>query len=325
MQESILVLGADGFIGRAVVKGLAASDWASPILGVRRASRSTTHGHEQRIVDATDSDSVAAVMAGTTAVVNCVAGDERTIEGSTMALITAAQRDPRGPRIVHLSSMAVYGSTTGLVGEETPLRGDIGPYSQAKIAAEEVARRYPKAIILRPGCVFGPGSVQWSVRMARLLLARRLGDLGPAGDGCCNLVHVGDVAQAVLSALRNPLAHGRAYNLSLPDPPTWNEFLIRFAISLGATPVRRLSARRLRIETRLLAPPLKIAEILARVARVGTLRLPPPIPPSLLRVMGHDIRLDVRRVESELGLIWRDLDASLQETARWFLDGGTAT
>ena len=57
------------------------------------------------------------------------------------------------------------------------------------------------AVILRPTCVFGPGSTQWTTRIARLLKARRIGDLGSAGDGGCNLAFIDDVVAAVLAAL----------------------------------------------------------------------------------------------------------------------------
>ena len=39
------------------------------------------------------------------------------------------------------------------------------------------------AAILRPALVYGRGSALWSERVARLLRAGRLGDLGAAGDG----------------------------------------------------------------------------------------------------------------------------------------------
>jgi 2-alkyl-3-oxoalkanoate reductase len=317
MKQSILVLGASGFIGREVVAGLAATGWAMPILGVRRASAS--RDFDLRIVEATDIDSVHAAMQDVTGVVNCVAGDADTIVHATKALFGAAQRKTPAPRIIHLSTMSVYGSVVGLVDETAPLRGDLGPYSAAKVAAESEATTYPRSVIFRPGCVFGPGSEQWTIRMARLLSAHRLGDLGVAGDGYCNLVSVADVVLAILRALEDPGVDGKVFNLSNPEPPTWNQFLIKFGTALRAVPVQRISGRRLRIETKLLAPPLKIAEILARACRLDPRHLPPPIPPSLIRLMGQEIRLDTKRAEVNLGLSFRDLDTTLNEAATWFL------
>jgi 2-alkyl-3-oxoalkanoate reductase len=162
------------------------------------------------------------------------------------------------------------------------------------------------------------------VRFAQYLLARRLGDLGPAGDGYCNLVHVDDVAAAIVRALENPQTDGQVYNLSSSNPPTWNEYLIRYARALRAVPVRRISGRRLKIETKVLAPPLKIAEILARAARLASSVLPPPIPPSLGRLMRQEIRLSTVRAEQGLGMQWQDLEAGLTQTAKWVLESRTA-
>jgi 2-alkyl-3-oxoalkanoate reductase len=320
MQQSVLVLGANGFIGKEVVAALAATGWATPILGVRRPS-GNAKGFEQRGVDATNTESVATAIKGVSAVVDCVAGDP---VATAKAVFGAAGRVDPQIRVVHLSTMSVYGSTVGLVDESAPLRGDVGPYSVAKIEAEQIAGAYPRTVVFRPGCVFGPGSTQWSVRFARLLLSRRMGDLGAAGDGSCNLVHVGDVAAAVVRAVERTDVDGQVFNLSTPDPPTWNDYLIRYAKALRAVPVRRIAGRRLRVETRLLAPPLKIAEILGSKLKMNARLLPPPIPPSLLRLMSQDIRLDTRRAQTVLGLQWRNLDAALQSTADWFIAAGGA-
>ena len=320
MKQSILVLGANGFIGRAVVARLASTNWATPVLGLRRPSKNRDEQFDRRVVDATSVESLLAAMQDASGIVNCVAGDADTIVRSARALFEAAARNSLAPRIVHLSTMSVYGSTVGLVDETAQLRGDLGPYSAAKVAAEALASVYPHTVILRPGCVFGSGSEQWTIRLARLLLGHRLGDLGAAGDGYCNLVAIDDVTMAILRALGDPGMEGRIYNLSTPAQPTWNEFLVKFGVALRAVPVRRISRRRLRIETKLLAPPLKMAEIIARACRLNTRSVPYPIPPSLIRLMGQEIRLDTRRAEAELGLRARDVDQTLDEGARWFLE-----
>jgi nucleoside-diphosphate-sugar epimerase len=317
MKQRVLVLGANGFIGREVVAVLASSDWATPVLGVRKPTAGDD-SLEQLAVNASDLDSVLTALQGVTHVVNCVAGNADTIEAGAKALLASVERMPSAPRIVHLSGMVVYGVAEGTVDESAPLRGDLGDYSAAKVAAEAMLSTYPKTVIFRPGCVFGPGSEQWTIRIARLLLAHRLGDLGAAGDGYCNLVHVSDVAQAILKALQTPRVDGQAFNLAISEPPTWNEFLVKFGISLRAIPVRRISERRLRFERTIIAPPLMIAELLARVAKIDVQRLPPSMPPSLLRSMRQEIRLDSHRAEIELGLRWRSVGSMIEESARGF-------
>lgn len=319
MQQQVLVLGASGFIGRNLMARLGGIEWAKPIAGLRTRSRAALEGVEHRIVDAADEASVAQALAGVDAVVNCVAGDAATISEGARALFAAAARAASPPRVVHLSTMSVYGDAVGLIDETAELRGNLGPYSAAKVAAEQCASAYSRAAILRPGCVYGAGSPQWSIRIGRWLVARRLGDLGADGDGYCNLVHVDDVVTAILRCLEPSRIGAAIYNLSTPNPPTWNEYLIRYGRALGAVPIRRVSHRRLMVEGKLLAPLLKIGELAVRASKVGSLHLPPPIPPSLLRLMRQEIKLDVHRAEQELGLHWKDLEEGIEDAARCYL------
>jgi 2-alkyl-3-oxoalkanoate reductase len=323
MKRAVLVLGAGGFIGGRITAALAATDWARPVPGLHRRP-AAAGALEHRTVEATQVESVRAAMRDVGAVVNCVAGDSATIVASAQALAKAAAAITPPPRIVHLSTMSVYGSATGEIGESTPLRGDIGPYSVAKIAAEEALSSHSDAIMLRPGVVFGPGSPQWSARIAQLLLSRRLGELGAAGDGYCNLVHVDDVALAVVRALEQERLSVRALNLVVSEPPTWNEALAVYARALRAPALRAISPLRLKVESRLLAPPLKVAEILARAAGLGARSLPPPIPPSFVHLMAQKIRLDSRHARSALGIAFRDVGTTLGDSADWVVRSAVA-
>src|SRR5207244_6938307 len=144
----------------------------------------------------------------------------------------AAKHSPALPA-VHLSTMAVYGSGPGNVTETSPFSDDLGPYAQAKIAVEMLAQQYANVICLRPGIVYGPGSSWWSDRIARLLMAKRLGNLGADGDGICNLIYVDDVAQAVLAALQSKNVEDRIFNLANSVPITWNDYFKAYANALG--------------------------------------------------------------------------------------------
>lgn len=314
MSQRVLVLGAGGFIGRRVVAALAAEPWATPVAAVHRAP--AAHGDVEVVqLDAADPVALRAALRDIDAIVNCIAGSARTIRTTARTLFAEAAQAPSRPRVVHLSTMAVYGSAVGLINEDGALRGDSSDYAAAKVEAERCAAGWGDVVTLRPGCVYGPGSVQWSERIARLLRAHRVGDLGAAGDGACNLVYVDDVVAAIVAALRLPRIAGQAFNLGSPDPPTWNDYFLAFARALGAVPVRRISATRLALESRLWAPPLKAAEIAARLARVNGHRIPPPIPPSLLALWGQDLRLDVRKARDLLGVAWTPLGTGLGATA----------
>jgi len=304
-RQRVLVLGADNFVGRPLAAVLAVSNWAELV--------------ERSDVRADDASALSAAIDGVDAVANCIIGTPAYIHANARALFGAAERAAKPPRIVHFSSMTVYGNVSGDIDEQSSLRSELGPYAAAKVEAEQIAARFPRAVLLRPGCEYGPHCPQWSERVARWLLARRLGDLGAGGDGYCNLLHIDDLVTAFIAALRSDGIEGQAFNLAMPSPPTWNEYFTLYARALRAVPVRRVSRRRLQCETKLLAPPLKVAEILARAAGLRRWQPPPAIPPSLGRLCTQEIRLVSRKAETLLGLQWTPLDQGLRDTAAWFL------
>ncbi len=309
----MLVLGAGGFIGRRVLAALQACDWARPVAGTRRPARTNALG-EQLHLDATDERSLDDALGDIDAVVNCIAGDARTIRTNAAALFAAAARSPRRPRVVFLSSMAVYGRSIGRVNEAAPLGDGADAYGSAKVAAERCAAAYERSVVLRPGIVFGPESFWWSAQIGRLLLQRRLGALGPAGSGTCNLLYIEDMARAVLQALREPGVEGSCFNLAMADPPTWNDYFMRYARALEVPGVR-ITPLRLAVELRGIGPVLKVVERLART--FGTGDPPPPIRPWLLQLTAQRIVLDVSAAEQRLRLQWSALDPALAITAAW--------
>lgn len=296
----ILVIDSTSFVGARLVAALTASDWAQPIALTRQQWMAQP-----------------AALAGVDAVVNALGEDPQAIADGAQRLFDAAQAFP-ALRIVHLGSMVVYGAASGVVDESSPLSAELGPYAAAKLAADALARTCPNAVCLRPSAEYGAGSRPWSEDLGRLLLAGRLGDLGAAGEGQCNVVHVDDVVQAIVAALRAPDAAGKVYNLSAPGPLSWNEYFRRYGRALGLQAVPVIGPLRWKLE-RLLAPLLKVVEVLGR--KLG-FRTPPLVSPSLARLFVQTIRLDSQRAERELGIVWTPLEDGLAEAAASLRDRG---
>ena len=316
MKLRVLVLGAGGFIGRQVMAALSGSDWATPIPAGRHAPAADQPAGLQ--VDTTNADQLRRALNTAGAVVNCVAGSNETMVDGARTLLEAAAHAPLKPRIVHLSSLAVYGDRVGDADEASAPGTGLSPYGAAKAAAERLMQGNTNAVVLRLGIVYGPQSSQWSGRIAQLLHAHRLGDLGGGGDGYANLTYVADAVQAVLRSLQRPVG-GHVFNISMRNPPTWNHYFPRYAIALGAVPVTRISGRRLRIESKLLAPPLKVAEIIAgKLSPRLSRRLPQAIPPSLVRLFRQELRMTVGSAEDTLGLDWTALEDGLARSAAWY-------
>jgi nucleoside-diphosphate-sugar epimerase len=218
--------------------------------------------------------------------------------------------------------MAVYGSALGVVDETTKPALPLNGYAKARITSEALVQQYVTdggdAVIIRPSCIFGAGSGPWAGRIARLLTSRRLGDLGELGDGVCNLIHVDDLAGMIIAMISARGVAGETFNASADwQRPTWNEFLIRFARAIGATPVERLSARRMQVEVKLLAPLLRGIALIAGPLSASR-SIPDAITPLLVRLFGQDITVSSTKAGDRFGITHIPLDAAIDSTARWW-------
>ncbi len=318
---TVLIIGANGFIGQSVTRMIQAQPDLRAIAGVRRVDPGV-HGCEQRLCDATDRRSLRDALEGVDAVVCCVLARGRDMVTATRLLCEAASARPDLHRLVLLSSMAVYGAVEGTVLESAALDASAsGGYAGAKIECERIAQHFTTRgvpiTILRPGIVYGPGGQQWVGRFARMLRAGRLGDLGAHGDGICNLVHKDDVAAAALAAIQRPMAAGRVFNLADGEGGTWNEYLISLGCLIDVARICRITSRRLRIEAWLAAPLIEAASI----AVPGACRnfIPDRLSLSALRLFAQRIRLSQRAATDVLGMVWTPRRHGIAASADWFL------
>lgn len=321
-MRSVLVLGATGYIGSRLV-ALLRDAGGMHVVGA--SSRAPLGDPNRMRLDTRDGVALAQALMGFDTVVNCVAGDKDAIASGARTLVDAAQA-AGCKRIVHLSTMSVYGALEGLVDETATPGPLLGWYDQAKREAEAHIGRFAAkggtAVMLRPGCVWGPGCELWVGRVGRWLRARRLGDLGAAGDGWSNLVHVDDVCLAALRSMQLQLQPGetRIYNLAAPDSPRWNEYFVDLALAIEATPVRRLSPRQLALDARVAGPALHVMRKLLQRAGKDPRVVPDPLTPGLVGVWQRHLRMDSRAASRDLKLDWTPYPAALQESAAWFVE-----
>ncbi|MFZ3142330.1 NAD-dependent epimerase/dehydratase family protein [Polaromonas sp.] len=327
----VLVLGGSGHIGNRLLEILASNFFPDVPTGATRAPvRSGSKGIDWIRLDTCDLADLTLALRRFDAVVNCVAGDAHSISAGAQVLVQAAL-SAGCPRIIHLSTMSVYGPVEGTVGEDAPLNPGLGWYGRAKCEAEqhisEFVHEGGHAVILRPGCVFGPGSELWVGRIGRWLRAGRLGDLGVGGDGWSNLVHVDDVCQAAMAALKLPLKAGELpiFNLSAPDSPRWNDYFVDMALALQFTPVRRIGRRQLQLDAWLAGPPLKLAQKAFRQAQFLPSSLPAPLSPGLLRLWAQHIQLDAQQASQKLEMAWIPYAAGLKSSAGWLAENEIRT
>ncbi len=230
----------DGWAVRALVRNL---DAAAPLraLDVQLALGD--------VLDATSFSTAAAgrdVIFHTAAAVTPSGGWEAfrrpNVDGTRNAVAAAASASAR---LVHVSSVAVYGGTSryrdGLLTDETsplsPLReGDF--YARSKRESEAIVMEACSsgeiwATAVRPDVIYGRHDRQFVPRVARLL---RWGFAPLIGDGGTTLaiVHVENVVDGMVRAATSDVARGRAYNLANDFDVTGAEFFRLAAQGLDA-------------------------------------------------------------------------------------------
>lgn len=258
-RDGVLVTGAGGFIGGRIVEVLHAL--GRPVrAGVRRwASGARIGRFPVEIVqcDVTDRQQLDRALDGIGAVVHCAVGELDVVTRGTDTLLTAAQA-AGVDRIVHLSTVDVYGEATGEIDETAPLTITGKPYGDAKIEAEKICRahieRGTPVTILRPSLVYGPFSESWTIEWAQRLQARPWMLADADCQGTCNLVYVDDLVGAILRALDSPNAVGEAFNVNGPDRPTWAGYFSALNAALGLPPLQSQSAAASHLSAQLMRP-----------------------------------------------------------------------
>jgi nucleoside-diphosphate-sugar epimerase len=310
--KTIVVTGAGGFVGRAVCARLLADEAHVAAVDRDRAGLAEVAalGAEPRRADVTDRAGTAAALEGADGVVHTAAlvGDWGALEDFVAVNVRGTRNvlDAAGTaRVVHVSSVATWGYEFRRdLDEDAPVRACGEPYVDTKAAAHVLALRRGAAVV-RPGDVYGPRSVPWTLRPLQALRARTL-VLPGRGDGLLTLVYVDDLVDCLVRALTHPAAAGRAVTAWDGHPVTAREFFGRYARMLGRDGVPTLPAPLLRAAA--VGP-----ELLARV-RGGT----PSVSRSAVTYVSRRAVFPNARARELLG--WRpqvDLDEGMRRTEAW--------
>ncbi len=242
------VTGAGGFIGGALARRLRSE--GAEVVGIDISPAATAALQEAGIgatrADITDRAALNGAFAGCDLVFHTAAYVRESGEmaefvrvnvGGTAAVLDAAAA-VGAERVVHTSSVVVYGyEDPGEQDEGAHLRCCGIPYLDTKSASDRLARRRG-AVVVRPGDVYGPGSIPWLIRPLGLIASGRMA-LPGGGEGTMLPIYVDDLVEALLlAALRGE--GGEAYTAWDGVPVSFAAYFGELAAIASARPPRTL-------------------------------------------------------------------------------------
>lgn len=310
----VLVTGATGFLGGALVVRLAAEDQVDVRAATRGAPPAGSGRVEWVVVGDLDADTDWAVaLAGVDVVVHAAARvhvmhdtardplaefRRANVDGTLALARQAAAAGVR--RFVFVSSVKVNGERTsrGHPFRATDAPDPADPYGMSKAEAEAGLRALAAAtglevVIVRPVLVYGPG-VKGNFRSMMRWIRRGIPLPLAAVDNRRSLVALDNVVDLLVSCLRHPAAAGATFMVSDGDDVSTAELLRRVAAAMGRRP-------------RLIPVPLPLLRALGAI----TGRRAP------IQRLCDDLQVDIEATRSRLG--WsppRSMDEALRAMVR---------
>lgn len=327
MSARILVSGANGFVGSAVVRALLRHGYAVRAL-VRPSSNSANlDGLDVNVAqgDLLDRASLERALAGCEGLFH-VAADYRlwarepreirraNLRGTHNILLAAQNCGIK--RIVHTSSVATLGlHADGTPADETTpacLADMIGEYKRSKFLAEALARRSERAgqdiVIVNPAAPVGPRDRK-PTPTGRTILDAARGRMPAYVDTSLCVVHVDDVAEGHVLAYERGQS-GRRYVLG-------GENMSLRAILQAIAEITDRHGPWLKLPHAAVLPVAYIAETWARISGHT-----PTITVDGVRLARHHMYFSSQRAETELGYRARPAREALADAIQWFRDHG---
>jgi len=328
---TILVTGANGFVGSNLCRHLLEHGYR--VRGLVRP------GGERRFIaglpglslfsgDILEPGSLAPAMRGVDVVCH-VAGRSadwgpwqafRAANVDGVARVLSAARGHGVRRLVHVSSVSVYGFPGGVdLDEDTPfVARPTDRYVTTKADGERLALAADgdgiEVTVIRPGGILGPNDRTTTLKLAPALQAGRFAWVDGGRHRMAPL-YIDNLSDMIRLAAGSPEAPGEAFNAVDDGHTSWREFIEWMCADLDCKPPRLSLPRQL-------AWPLAVC--VDTCGRALRLRESPPINRYRLRAVMNDSHYANTKAKRRLG--WQPSVSTREGVARavrWYLDQST--
>ena len=325
--DLVLVTGASGFVGSAVARRLQAEGASLRLLARKTSPRGNLNAlnAEVAVGDMGDPASLAEAMKGVRYLFHVAADyrlwarDPEEIVRNNLAgarNVMEAAMTAGVERVVYTSSVATLGfHHDGRPSDETlPLKPEdaIGAYKRSKVLAERCVEAMAAGglpvVMVSPSTPIGPRDIK-PTPTGRIIVEAAMGKMPAFLDTGLNLVHVDDVAEGHLLALRKG-RQGQNYILGGTDV-SLGRMLADIAGLVGRKPPTVSLPR---------APLYPLAVITEAVAYVTNKE--PFLTLDALKMAGHKMFFSSAKAQAELGYAARPYVEGLADALAWFRAAG---
>lgn len=324
---TILVTGATGFLGSALVPELVKQDQPVRVLVRDEQKARQQFGEAVSIVrgEITDAAQVRQAVEGVNIIYHFVGRlyhpsvpaelyRETHVEG-TRIILEACKGQSQLTRFVHCSTTGVHGETGKTPAAEDAPFAPTNPYEATKLEGELLALKAHKeqglpVSVVRPGLVYGPGDLHLLGFFSSI--KKGLFRVIDNGTAMLHPIYIDDMNDAFLLAAERPEAIGHSYNIAGARAVSIRELSTAIAHSMGKE-----------------LPSGNIPLWLANLASDGFSLIPgfqgekAPLTRSRVKFLTNSRVYSIERAKRDLGFAPKvELEEGMRRTAWWYQKHG---